>query len=236
MKNIKIRGGRLPSRPGVYLMKDARGTVIYVGKAASLKTRVSSYFSRPQEARISRMVSEIRSIDYSPTPSALEALILEAKLIKELQPKYNILEKDDKSFLYVVITADAYPKVVLVRGNELLKYQIAKNNSKIQYTNHKFHVFGPFTSASALRAALRILRRIFHWSNCTPGTTKSRPCFYYHLGQCPGICIGAISPAEYRRQVIRPLVLFFEGKKAMVMNDVKSRMKQAAKKTRSMNL
>lgn len=234
IKNIKIHGGRLPPRPGVYLMKDARGAVIYVGKAASLKTRVSSYFNRPHEARISRMASEIRSIDYRLTPSALEALILEAKLIKQLHPKYNIREQDDKSFLYVVFTADQYPKVLLVRGNELGKYQISNDkfqtSSNIQHANSKPHIFGPFTSASALRAALQIVRRIFHWSNCKPGAAGARSCFYYHLGQCPGICIGAISPAQYRRQVIRPMILFFDGKKAQVMKDVEARMKQAAKK------
>ncbi len=250
MRGVKIREGKLPPRPGVYLMKDVRGTVIYVGKAASLKTRVSSYFNRPQDVRISLLVSEIRSIDYQLTPSALEALILEAKLIKKLHPKYNVREQDDKSFLSVVITADIYPKVLLARGQEI----------KIYESQTKSRIFGPFTSASAVRAALRILRRIFHWSNCPappflssrvrPGgrgdlisardgiasshaprnDTISRPCFYYHLGQCPGICIGAIRPPEYRRQVIRPLVLFFEGKKAQVMKDVESRMKNVAKK------
>src|SRR3990167_4838982 len=108
----------LPSTPGVYLMKSRAGEILYVGKAGNLKRRVSSYFLKPQDSRLSRLVSEIKKIDYQKTDTAIEALILEAALIKKYQPRFNIHEKDDKSFLYVEITKGKFPRVVLVRGQE----------------------------------------------------------------------------------------------------------------------
>ncbi len=139
---MKVLYKNFPESPGVYIMKDARGEILYIGKAVNLRRRVSSYFTRPLDGRMSRMVSRIRRIAHKKTGSALEALVLEAELIKKHQPPFNILEKDDKSFLYVIITKDAFPRVLLLRGKEA-------SEKKIEVRN----VFGPFVSARAQRSA-----------------------------------------------------------------------------------
>ncbi|MDE2144391.1 MAG: GIY-YIG nuclease family protein [Patescibacteria group bacterium] len=209
----------LPLTPGVYLMKNRAGKIIYVGKAVNLKRRVSSYFLRPQEARLSKMVSEINKADFLKTDTAIEALILESSLIKKYSPVYNIREKDDKSFLRVVITNEYFPRVLLAYGKELNRIP-AKN------------VFGPFTSSSSIREALKIIRKIFPYSVHTEdkiGKAK-RPCFEYEIGLCPGTCVGVISKKEYL-QNIRNIRLFFEGKKERILKSLEKEMKEAAKKT-----
>ncbi len=213
---VKVKGGELPDVPGVYLMKDARGKIMYVGKATSLKRRVSSYFQRPHDVRIQEMVSRIRAIDYITRPTAIEALILEANLIKHYDPPYNILAKDDKSFLYLVLTREDFPKPLLVRGGDM------GDDAGKKYKA----VFGPYTSGPSLRAALEIVRKIIPWSTCEPG--QKRACFYYHLKQCPGVCIGAVSKAEYAK-VVRDLMRFFEGKKDFLLKQYAREMKKAAK-------
>ncbi|OGL79057.1 hypothetical protein A3E39_02315 [Candidatus Uhrbacteria bacterium RIFCSPHIGHO2_12_FULL_60_25] len=214
-KHVKLKNNELPDAPGVYLMKDANGDVIYVGKATSLKRRVSSYFQRPHDVRIQEMVSLIRKIDYIVKPTVIEALILEANLIKYYWPKYNILSKDNKSFLYLVITKEEYPRPLLVRGTELDAHASQKYKA----------VFGPYTSPRSLRAALDLIRRVFSWSSCTPG--MKRPCFYVHLKQCPGVCIGAADKKTYNK-TIRDLIKFFEGKKEGIIKDYKKEMKAAS--------
>lgn len=205
-----------PETPGVYLMKDAAGKLLYIGKAANLKRRVSSYFLRPHDSRIQKMVSQIHSIAYRKTDTALEALILEADLIKKNQPPYNILEKDDKSFLFVEITKEPFPRVLLVRGKE------KKAADGVHY--------GPFISGASIREALRIVRRIFPW-NIHPDTligTSIRPCFDYQMGLCPGTCIGAVSKREYMK-TIRAVKLIFEGKKDRIIRSLEQEMERASK-------
>ncbi len=218
-KNVKIQNGELPDTPGVYLMKNEKGKVIYVGKATSLVRRVSSYFQRPHDARIEKMVREICSIEYIQKPTAIEALILEANLIKFYFPPYNILAKDNKSFLYLVITNEDFPKPVLVRATELEEGNTKKYKA----------VFGPYTSGPSLRSALEIIRKIIPWSICKPGSTRA--CFYFHLKQCPGVCIGAITKKEYAK-VIRDLIKFFEGKKDFLLKQYTRDMKKASKEKR----
>lgn len=218
-KNVKIKNNNLPDAPGVYLMKNAKGTVIYVGKATSLKRRVSSYFQKAHDARIEEMVSLIRKIDYIERPTVLEALILEANLIKHYWPKYNVRDKDNKSFLYLVITKDKFPKPLLIRGHELGPDAPKKYKA----------VFGPYTNPKSLRAALDLLRKVFAWTTCTPG--MKRPCFYYHLKQCPGVCIGAADKKTYQK-TIRDLIKFFEGKKDGLLKQYERDMKKAAKEKR----
>ncbi len=218
-KNIKIKNHELPDSPGVYLMKDARGRVLYIGKATSLKRRVSSYFVRPHEARIQEMVSKIRSIDYLTRPTVIEALILEANLIKHYFPPYNIKDKDSKSFLYLVISKEDFPKPLLVRGNELDEESSKKYKA----------VFGPYTSSRALRGALHVIRKAIPWSDCNPG--QKRACFYVPLGLCPGVCMGAISKKDYAK-IISNLILFFQGKKNGVLKEYRKDMKAAAKDKR----
>jgi len=202
-ESVRLPEGGLPQEPGVYLMKDASGAVIYVGKATNLRRRVSSYW-KPQEQlsrpQVRDLIKEVARIEVVTTPTVIEALILEANRIKESQPKYNIMQKDSKSFLYLVLTNDDFPRPLLVRGHEL------KKTGEKRYKA----VFGPYLNPTALRAALKLVRRIFPWSTCTPG--QKRSCFDYHLGQCPGVCIGAVSKRDYAR-IIRNVTLFFEGRK-----------------------
>ena len=209
----------LPTTPGVYLMKNASGKVIYIGKAVNLRRRVSSYFLRSQEARIAMLVSEIRKIDHVSTDTAIEALILESQLIKKYSPFYNIKEKDDKSFLYVVVTKEEFPRVILVYGKELGGL-LARST------------FGPFTSASSIREALRIIRRIFPYSIHPPEKVgkEKRPCFEYEIGLCPGTCIKAVGRKEYLK-TIKNIELFFSGKKERILKSLEKEMGEAAKKT-----
>ncbi len=213
-EHIKIKNGSLPPSPGVYLMKDANGRLLYIGKATSLRTRVSSYFVRPADERIARMVSRIGRIDYIETPTAIEALILEAKLIKKRQPPFNVMEKDDKSFIHLAFTREDYPKPVLIRGQELARVP----KSRFLKT------YGPFRSAYSVQAALDALRPSFPWTLCKPD--KGRPCFYRHLGLCPGVCTGEITPAAYQR-IIRQLMRFFEGGRRGIIRDLERQMKRA---------
>ena len=217
--SIKIKKGALPDVPGVYLMKNVRGDIIYVGKATSLKRRVSSYFTRPHDSRIQKMVGEIRSIDYIEKPTAIEALILEANLIKYYFPPYNVKDKDNKSFLYLVITKEDFPKPLLIRGTDLTEDASKKYKA----------VFGPYTSPRSLRAALDLIRRAFPWSTCEPG--QKRACFYHHLKLCPGVCIGAVDRTVYAK-TIRDLIKFFDGKKDDILTSYKREMKAAAKEKR----
>lgn len=216
MAKTSVSYKKFPETPGVYLMKDAAGRVLYVGKAGNLRRRVSSYFERPHDVRIQTLVSKIATIEIEQKDTALEALIREAELIKALTPPFNVREKDDKSFLYFEITRDTFPRVLLVRG------ATAGPEGKR---------YGPFTSASSAREALRILRRIFPWSTHDPdeiGTMK-RPCLNYEIGLCPGTCVGAVARDEYAKNIER-LRLFFEGKKERVVKAIEKDMNAASKR------
>ena len=218
---------KIPKTPGVYLMKDARGALLYIGKAANLYRRVSSYFIRPHlrqgyggqahDERIQKLVRQIKKIEYRRTDTAIEALILEAELIKKHSPPFNVKERDDKSFLYIEVTGEEFPRVLLVRGKN-------KPNGKR---------FGPFTSASSVRQALRILRRIFPFAiHSAPDVSSSKPlraCFDYQVGLCPGTCINAISKQEYRKNISN-LKLFFQNKKLRIIRSFKREMSVASKR------
>ena len=210
----------LPNSPGVYLMKNAQGQIIYIGKAGSLKKRVSSYFQKTNDNKTAALMSEIKKIDYQKTDSILEATILEANLIKKYQPKYNIKAKDDRSFLYIAITKDEYPKILVKRGREICKNATNKSAERGSLRQVKA-IFGPFTNHNMVRSILKLVRKIFPWSNCNPNANK--PCFYYHLGQCPGICTGEISAYKYQR-TISNLILFFKGRKQQVIKKLNKKM------------
>ena len=217
--HVKIKNDGLPESPGVYLMKDARGSVLYVGKATSLARRVRQHFERPHSGFIEEMTRLVRRIDYIEKPTVIEALILEANLIKYYWPKYNTLAKDNKSFLYLVIMNEDFPKPLLVRGQEL------DEGSQKKY----LAVFGPYTSPRLLRAALDLVRKAFPWSTCVPG--QKRPCFYVPLRRCPGVCVNMIDRLAYRK-IIRDLIKFFEGKKDDLIKILKREMVAAAKEKR----
>lgn len=213
---------KIPATPGVYLMKSAKGEILYIGKAVNLKRRVSSYFQRSHDYRIEKLVGQIKKIDYKKTDTAIEALILESELIKKHQPPFNVLEKDDRSFLCVEITNEKFPRVLLVRGSDLT------SNSSPPTSN----IYGPFTSAASIREALKIIRRIFpyslHDSSSKFQVSRSMACFDFSIGFCPGTCIGAISAREYAK-TIRNIKLFFAGKKLQILKSLEKEMAFASK-------
>jgi excinuclease ABC subunit C len=208
---------QLPVAPGVYLMKDAAGNIIYVGKAANLSKRVRSYFTSGQKlsAKAQRMVSRVRDIDFFVTSSEQEALILELNLIKRHRPRYNVSLKDDKTFPYLKIDIDNdWPRVYVTR-------RLEQNGGRY---------FGPFASARSVRQTLKVLKEIFPFRSCTKNITGSapRPCLQHHIQHCLGPCIGAVSKDEYA-EVIRQIVLFLEGKQEKVIRELEGRMEEAAR-------
>lgn len=205
----------LPRRPGVYYFKDAAGSILYVGKATSLRARVSSYWSRPLDARLGLMLAKIVTIEVQPTDTALEALILEANEIQRLNPPVNILGKDGKTFAQIVLTREPYPRFVIHRPTQKLKVPIERS-------------FGPYTSAYIARKALQLLESIFQ-THCKGVPHSGRPCLYYQLGKCPGICVGVITPTQYRSR-IRSIIQFLEGKKARLIATTKRQMEAASRK------
>ncbi len=204
---------------------------MYVGKATSLLQRVNSYFNKAHNTRIAELVRRIKKIDYQITDSVLEALVLEANTIKALQPSFNVLLKDDKSFLYLAITNEDFPRPILLRGHELEKEGIkpfAKTLPKKLKKKYKA-IYGPYPSGKSLRKALSIIRKAIPWSVCRPVKNtgkKIRPCFDAQIGLCPGVCVGAINRTDYKR-IIRNLMRFFEGGKKQVILDFKRRIKKA---------
>ncbi len=222
----------LPDSPGIYLFYSAKKELIYVGKATSLKSRVQSYFRIHQATRpIESMMHEVTSIQYKTTDSVLEAVILESNYIKSFLPKYNVLGKDNRSWNYIVITKDEYPEVKTIRQHE---YEVKKKAEKAgtKYEEGDFdlkqfaHVFGPYPGLNT-SAALKILRQIFHFSSCKPD--QKRPCLYYQMGQCVGVCVRAISPKEYKEKVIQPLIMFLKGQKKRLIQSLEKKMKIASK-------
>ncbi|MEK7452089.1 MAG: excinuclease ABC subunit UvrC [Patescibacteria group bacterium] len=229
---IQIKQGFLPDAPGVYFYFDAKKNLLYIGKATSLKLRVGSYFSNKRlDPRIAKMVSNIDRIDYIETPSVLEALVLEANQIKAKKPKYNILERDDKSYLYLCITNEDFPKPMMYRGRELEELGIRPFDKTLsQKAKRKFlRVFGPYTNGISLKRALDLVRPMLPWSTCVPNA--KRPCFDYQLKKCPGVCVGVISKKEYRH-IIKQLIQFFEGRKSSIVPGMKKEMQNASRELR----
>jgi excinuclease ABC subunit C len=225
--SITILHNELPDAPGVYFYYDKNGRLLYVGKATSLKKRVSSYFTKAHNARIADLVVHIARIEYIQTPTVIEALVLETNQIHTKQPPYNVLSRDDKSFLYLCVTNEDFPKPVLLRGLDLEKLGI-KPFSKALTPEAKgrfLAVFGPYISGRSLRMSLDLIRKSIPWSTCeyAPG---SRPCFDAQIGRCPGVCSGAISKHDYRK-IIRQLILFFEGKKSTIIRQMTREMRLA---------
>ena len=218
MKN-KLKN--LPSQPGIYLFFNSDKELIYVGKATSLKDRVRSYFSGPSTSRpIENLIHEVKNIKWLVTDSVLEAIILEAIYIKDKNPKYNVLGKDDKSWNYIAITRDEYPTLKTIRQHEY------KQLTDIQKKKKYGKIFGPFPGLKT-KETLKLLRQIFTYSTCKPD--QERACFYHQIEQCLGVCTNEITPAEYKRKSINPLSLFLSGKKKQLIKTLEQRMKRASK-------
>lgn len=208
----------LPDKPGVYLMKNSLGEVIYVGKAKVLKNRVKSYFqkSKNHSEKVKVMVKNIAEFEYIVTDSEMEALILECNLIKKYNPKYNILLKDDKFYPFIKITVnDDYPRVFVTR-------RFAKDGSKY---------FGPYTNGSAVYETLDLIYKIFPLRNCKlvikENGEKVRPCLNYHIKKCLGPCGGHISKEEYGK-MINDIIDILSGKETYITKMLKSDMEKAA--------
>ena len=207
---------QLPTSPGVYLMKDAEGNILYVGKAANLRDRVRSYFGIREKLtpKLQRLVARVHDVDFFVTNSEQEALILELNLIKRYRPRYNVRLKDDKTFPYLKINVtEDWPRVYATR-------RLEEDGSRY---------FGPFASAKSVRQTLKVLKRLFPFRSCAkPITgTDSRPCLEYYVHNCVAPCVGAVNREEYD-EVIKQVLLFLEGKEERVVKKLKSEMKQAA--------
>lgn len=212
---------RLPSQPGVYLMKNAAGEVIYVGKAVSLRARVRSYFqpSRhgrgPGSAKVAAMVAQIADFEYIVTDTEVEALILESNLIKRYRPWYNVRLRDDKAYPYIKVTLEErFPRVILVRR---------KRNDGGRY-------FGPYTNVHAVRETLQFIRKLLPVRTCTldlSGELNYRPCLMYHIDRCGAPCAGLQSEEEYQK-IIDQVLLFLEGRQEALIPELTRRMEAAA--------
>ena len=204
LEKIIKKSKSFPNKSGIYWFSK-KGKKIYVGKAGSLKKRIASYFRAPDQ-RIKMMVNEADNISFKKTNSVLEAIILEANAIKKYLPKYNIKEKDDRSFVYLVIPKNDFPKPFIARGREVEKY------------GNGNYIFGPYQSYRTLKIALNLARKIFPFGICRPNQNK--PCFDYQIGLCPGICIGVITKKNYRKN-IKNLTLFFKGEHRRLLKQLK---------------
>lgn len=228
----------LPQSPGVYIFKDENGGILYVGKAASLRDRVGSYFQHKNGAvrTIEMFISEVKDIETRNSDTVLEAYILEQRLIKEMQPKYNAMGKDDKSFCYVVATKEEFPRFVVLRATEVAqmtnsKFQIPNKLQnlksklqKIQNAKYKIQstkIYGPYTSRRQIETVLKILRKIFPYHSRPEKSEKM--CFDHHIGMCPGPYLGNISKVNYRKN-IRAIQMILEGKKKNLLNKMKKEM------------
>jgi len=217
MFNIDEELKKLPDEPGVYIMKDEKGEIIYVGKAINLKKRVRQYFqsSRNNSPKVNAMVRHIREFEYIIVDNEVEALILEANLIKKHKPKYNILLRDDKQYPYIKITNEKYPRVIKTR--------------KVQKDGAKY--FGPYPSAYAVNDTLDIIRNLYPIRTCKINFDKSdkkyRPCLNYYIGRCLGPCRGDVDHDKYM-EMIDEIIMFLSGKEDKLIEIIEERMRKAS--------
>lgn len=209
-----------PEKPGVYIMKDKRNRIIYVGKAVSLKNRVRSYFQSHKNlpVKVASMVSRIEDIEYIVTDSEVEALILECNLIKFHKPRYNILLRDDKQYPYIRITLnERFPRIEVVRT-------VKKDGARY---------FGPYANAGAMREAIDVINKIFPIRSCKKDLSEvpidERPCLNYHIKRCLAPCQGFVKDEEYN-EMINNIIMFLEGKRETLVKQLKDRMQEAAEK------
>ena len=211
---------KLPAKPGVYIMRDDKEAILYVGKAISLKNRVRQYFqkSRSKGAKIDQMVTKIQRFEYIITDSELEALVLESNLIKEHKPKYNTMLKDDKSYPFIKVTiAEPYPRILFSRA-------MKKDKSKY---------YGPYTSAGAVKESIELIRKVYKIRTCNRNLPKDigkeRPCLNYHIKQCDAPCQGYIGLNQYK-EYIGLAIQFLNGNYGDILNDLEAKMQAASEK------
>lgn len=220
-----IRQRQIPDTPGVYFF-NSKGGVLYIGRATSLKSRVLSYFRddvlHTRGPRIVDMVTRADDIKWKETNSVLEAIILEAELIKKHQPPANTEGKDGKSFNCVVITDEAFPQVLVVRKKDIDFGKLTAYSLQLKAS------YGPFPQSGLLKDALKIIRRLFPYRDEKCHPLQGKPCFNRQLGLCPGVCTGEISSLDYKK-IISRLILFFEGKTQALERGLKREMMTYAK-------
>jgi len=209
-----------PEKPGVYIMKDKRGRIIYIGKAVSLKNRVRSYFQSPKNlpVKVASMVPKIENIEYIVTDSEVEALILECNLIKFNRPKYNILLRDDKQYPYIKIaTSQPFPRLEVVR-------RVKKDGARY---------FGPYADVGAMREAIDVINKVFPIRSCKKDLSqvplKERPCLNYYIKRCLAPCQGSVEQEEYD-EMIKNIVMFLEGKQETLIKQLREKMEEEAAK------
>lgn len=216
MFNIKEQLKKLPDKPGVYLMQDEKNEIIYVGKSKSLKKRVSQYFrsQKSHPPKVQAMVKSIKEFEYIITDTEVEALILEANLIKKHKPRYNVLLRDDKNYPYIKITTnEKYPRVLKTR-------KVIKDNARY---------FGPYINVDAVNQTLMTIEELYPLRKCKRNLDKNneRPCLNYHINKCLGPCKGDIAHEEYM-EMVNEVVLFLSGKQNILMKELEEKMVQAS--------
>src|SRR6266403_2194166 len=212
---------QFPTTSGVYLMKDKQGVVLYVGKAKNLRNRAGHYFTQAaaEDRRTAELVPLIADIDFLPAESEVDALLLEARLVKDIQPRFNVVLKDDKTFPYLQIRVrEDFPRVEFTRSPK----------------RRGVELYGPFTSAKTLRYAIQVLQRLFKFRTCAldieegdPRWRWFRPCILHSIGQCTAPCNFRVTKEEYRKQ-IRALRLVLEGKKDRLLKEMERDMQEAS--------
>jgi len=215
-ENVAEKLKQLPKQPGCYIYRDEKGEVLYVGKAINLRNRVRSYFQKStlHGARIERMVFRVRDVEWIVVDSELEALVLECNLIKQHRPPYNVRLRDDKSYPFICITHEAYPRVIFTRNPK----------------RDKSRYFGPYTSSYAVRETLDVLHKVFPLIPCGKswsGREEQKPCLYHHIGQCLAPCAGMSDKEEYRK-VVSDVAAVLSGRESSLLDQMKAAMLRAA--------
>ena len=214
MEHIDKLLATVPHNPGCYLMKDKQGCIIYVGKSKNLKNRLSSYFKQTHTGKTMMLVRDIYDFEYILTNSEVESLLLELNLIKKYTPKYNILYKDDKSYPYIELTNDKYPRLLIVRNPNLKR----GGNRKL---------FGPYPNVGAAKKVVEILNRLYPLRKCHHLPKKE--CLYYHIGECLGYCVHDVNP-DVINEMKEEIIAFFNGNNDMVIAKLESKMQMFSDK------
>ena len=216
LEHLKQRAAHLPAAPGVYLFKDATGRVIYVGKAKSLRDRVRSYFveERLVDAKTGTLIAEAREVDYIAVANEKEALGLENNLIKERQPRFNVLLRDDKTYPYIKLTKERFPRVYVTR-------RLRKDGSSY---------FGPYFPANLAHRVVNFIHRYFKIPSCRVDLTRfhARPCLEYHIHRCWGPCVEGLTTDDIYGKAVADVRMFLDGRSGELVIDLRRRMLEAS--------